>query len=80
MGHEINGGDDDGNSTQVDASWGPQVSRWSVSELDEEMVSAAASDTDVGNCRVGRECRYRYIDMVGRLGVGMATVAEKRSI
>ena len=38
----------------------PQVSRWSKTELDEsiDLAAAGASDTDVGNCGVGRESRY----------------------
>ena len=49
LGHEINGGDDEGtNPTQVDATWG-LVSRGSESESepDEGVDLAAADDTDV---------------------------------
>ena len=43
----------------------PQVSRGSESELDEEIILVAASDTDVGDC--GLEGRESSTDMVGRL-------------
>ena len=76
MGHEINSGDDDGNPTQFDASWGwSRKSREGQPEVDEEIVLAVAGNTAVGECRVD-EWERRGTNTVGKLE-GAGTVATK---